>query len=151
LAEHYAGDPPPDWVQRQVSVYATAHPWEDWAETFAHYLHIRDALQTAAAFGVVVAGPDLDTPPSPDAPLASVPLEDPPDDFDEVVNMWLPLTFALNQVNRSMGRRDLYPFLLAPAVIEKLRFVHRLVRDCGRRSDYPPGQLPAQVGGTAGP
>ncbi|HEX3827491.1 MAG TPA: putative zinc-binding metallopeptidase [Sporichthyaceae bacterium] len=153
LSEHYAGEPPPDWVQRHVSVYATAHPWEDWAETFAHYLHIRDALQTAAAFGVVVAGPDLDTPPSPEAPLASVPLEDPPDDFDEIVKTWLPLTFALNQVNRSMGRRDLYPFLLAPAVIEKLRFVHRLVRDCDRQSDPvpPPGQFLAAALGTAVP
>jgi hypothetical protein len=151
LGEHYSGEPPADWVARHVSAYGSAHPWEDWAETFAHYLHIRDALQTAAAFGVVVAGPDLDTPPSPEAPLVSVPVEDPPDDFDEIVKMWLPLTLALNQVNRSMGGKDLYPFVLAPAVIDKLRFVHRLVpgrtAQCDGQSDNPPGAALAFVGG----
>ena len=33
------------------------HPWEDWAETFAHYLHIRDTLETAAALGSSSTGP----------------------------------------------------------------------------------------------
>jgi hypothetical protein len=42
---------------------------------------------------------------------------------------WLPLTYALNAVNRSMGREDLYPFTLAPAVIDKLSFVHERVQD----------------------
>ena len=66
--------------------------------------------------------------------------------------MWLPLTFALNQVTRSMGRRDLHPFLLAPTVIEKLRPVHRLVRDCDRQSGAlpPSGQVLATAFGTAG-
>src|SRR5262249_4672091 len=68
LAGHYAGDPTPTWEETFVSAYAASHPWEDWAETFAHYLHIRDALQTAAAFGVVVAGPEIDAPPDPAAP-----------------------------------------------------------------------------------
>jgi hypothetical protein len=30
-----------------ISKYATSHPWEDWAETWAHYLHIMDMLETA--------------------------------------------------------------------------------------------------------
>jgi hypothetical protein len=77
-------------------------------------------------------------------------LEDPPDDFDEVVTMWLPLTLALNQVNRSMGGPDLYPFVLAPAVIEKLRFVHRLVRQCDRGSVGLLGSIPGSVVGTGG-
>ncbi|GAA0627467.1 putative zinc-binding metallopeptidase [Sporichthya brevicatena] len=125
LAAHYSSEPAPGWEQTHVSIYATAHPWEDWAETFAHYLHIRDALQTASAFGIVVAGPEVEVPPDPDAPLASVPIET--DDFDDLVNSWLPLTYALNAVNRSMGKEDLYPFVLSPAVLEKLRFVHTLV------------------------
>ncbi len=125
LAAHYSSDPEPGWDQTHVSIYATAHPWEDWAETFAHYLHIRDALQTASAFGIVVAGPEVEVPPDPDAPLASVPIET--DDFDVLVNSWLPLTYALNAVNRSMGKKDLYPFVLSPAVLDKLRFVHTLV------------------------
>jgi hypothetical protein len=74
LERHYQSDPPADWPQRFVSAYATMHPWEDWAETFAHYLHIRDTLQTAAAYGVVVDGPravadkrQLESTPLPDA------------------------------------------------------------------------------------
>jgi hypothetical protein len=138
LQAHYEGDPPVHWEQHYVSVYATAHPWEDWAETFAHYLHIRDTLQTAAAFGIVVTGPELETPPDPDAPLVAVPLEEPTGGFGALVDTWLPLTYALNAVNRSMGKDDLYPFLLSPAVIEKLRFVHRLVSSTAAAPDRTP-------------
>ncbi len=124
LQQHYSSPPPDGWEQTYVSAYATAHPWEDWAETFAHYLHIRDTLQTAASFGVVVRGPDATT--EPDAPLRALP-RDTPASFDEVVDTWLPLTYALNAVNRSMGKEDLYPFVLTPPVLDKLRFVHGLV------------------------
>ncbi len=123
---HYNNDPDPNWPETYVSSYATMHPWEDWAETFAHYLHIRDGLQTAAAFGIVVAGPDVDSDPDPTAPLTSVPHEG-MDDFDALIDAWLPLTYALNAVNRSIGRRDLYPFVLSPTVLEKLRLVHQLI------------------------
>lgn len=129
LERHYADGPPVGWEQRFVSGYATAHPWEDWAESFAHYLHIRDTLQTAAAFGVLVAGPDL--PPASTPSLTALPVAGSAD-FDEIVAAWLPLTLALNAVNRSMGKSDLYPFVLAPAVLDKLRLVHRLVADADR-------------------
>jgi hypothetical protein len=99
-----------------VSAYAAAHPWEDWAETFAHYLHIRDTLETASAFGLTSAA-KLDADPDPDN-----------GSFDEIVEDWLPLSYALNAVNRSMGRDDLYPFTLAPTVIDKLAFLHDRVR-----------------------
>ena len=82
------------------------HPSEDWAETFAHYLHIRDTLQTAAAFG-----------------LASPPTGE----MQALIDAWLPLSYALNQINRSMGRDDLYPFVLPPKVMDKLALVHDLV------------------------
>jgi hypothetical protein len=124
IEQHYAGEPPAGWADAYVSTYATMHPWEDWAETFAHYLHIRDTEQTAAAYGLVVEGPDAQAPP--EAPLEAVPSEQPAT-FDEIVETWLPLTYALNAVNRSMGAQDLYPFVLAPKVLEKLRFVHDLV------------------------
>ncbi|MGZ4177625.1 MAG: zinc-binding metallopeptidase family protein [Solirubrobacteraceae bacterium] len=122
LERHYDNGPPPDWSAGHVSAYATMHPWEDWAETFGHYLHIRDTLQTAAEYGVTVTGPravELDR------SLKATPQPDAGDrGFDEVLENWLPLTYALNAVNRSMGRDDLYPFTLAPAVLDKLRFVH---------------------------
>jgi hypothetical protein len=114
LERHYTAGPPADWSARHVSAYASMHPWEDWAETFAHYLHIRDTLQTAASFGLMVAGPAGVT--SPDDNGARP--------FAHIVADWLPLTYALNAVNRSMGRGDLYPFTLAPTVIDKLAFVH---------------------------
>jgi hypothetical protein len=142
LDAHYASGPPRDWPDRFVSAYATVHPWEDWAESFAHYLHIRDTLQTAASFGLAVAGPVTGDDGRPsggggpasggvtdDAGLTSNPdLEVDDEPFGAIVAAWLPLTYALNAVNRSMGKPDLYPFVLTPAVIRKLAFVHHLVR-----------------------
>jgi hypothetical protein len=108
------------------------HAWEDWAETFAHYLHIRDTLQTAAEYGVIVHGPravsadeSLKAAPQPEAGERS---------FGEVLRNWLPLTYALNAVNRSMGREDLYPFTLPKPVIEKLTFVHDRVQAVDTRA-----------------
>jgi hypothetical protein len=126
LAEHYRTSSTRDWEETYVSSYAASHPWEDWAETFAHYLHIRDTLQTAAAYRVVVVGPEVATQPDPTAPLASVPV-DRSRDFDAIVDAWLPLSYALNAMNRSMGKDDAYPFVLSPTVLEKLRLVHALV------------------------
>jgi len=128
LERHYAGGPPGDWNERHVSMYATMHPWEDWAETFAHYLHIRDTLQTAAAFRLFVGGPrEVAAPGFVAAPGAHPERAT----FDMLIGDWLPLTYALNAVNRSMGRGDLYPFTLAATVIEKLSFVHDRVEAIG--------------------
>jgi hypothetical protein len=130
LERHYTAGPPLDWQDRHVSAYATMHPWEDWAETFAHYLHIRDTLETAREFGVAIDGPRAV---AADDSLAAVPAADPGEqDFATMLETWLPLTYALNAINRSMGRDDLYPFVLAPVVIEKLSFVHDRVRDAGQ-------------------
>ena len=123
---YYDNGPPDDWHESFVSAYATMHPWEDWAESFAHYLHIRDTLQTAIAYGVSVAGPML--PVADEAPLHSSPL-DPVDDVDSALETWIPLTFALNQLSRSMGQPDIYPFVLPPAALEKLRFIGSLIAD----------------------
>jgi hypothetical protein len=134
LARHYADGPPADWASTYVSAYATMHPWEDWAETFAHYLHILDTLQTAAAFGMLVTGPAVVADSVGDPTLVAVPNPDlDHGDFDAIVGEWLPLTYALNAVNRSMGRDDLYPFVLPPAVLDKLVFVHELVRTGSRK------------------
>jgi hypothetical protein len=121
MDRHYAQGAPSGWQDEHVSAYATMHPWEDWAETFAHYLHIRATEQAAAAFGMLVTGPPVVR----DAQLMAVPSADREHDaFAEIIDDWLPLTYALNAVNRSMGLPDLYPFTLGPRVIEKLSFVH---------------------------
>ncbi len=100
LDRHYRDGPPPAWEKTHVSSYASMHPAEDWAETFAHYLHIRDALDTAAAFGFASSGATFER-----RVLG-------PSGFDTIIDMWLPLAWALNMVNRSMGKEDLYPFVL---------------------------------------
>jgi hypothetical protein len=115
LDRHYSEGPPGDWKQDYVSSYATMHPAEDWAETFAHYLHLRDTLDTAAAFAMAPSGATLD----------SVLVGDV--GFDQIIDLWLPLTWALNQINRSMGHQDLYPFVLPEKVLEKMRFIHGLI------------------------
>lgn len=127
LERHYSVGAPADWQSRYVSAYATAHVWEDWAETFAHYLHIRDTLQTAAAYGLFVTGPEVTGAQAAD--LVALPAEDAGahETIRSLVSTWLALTYALNAVNRSMGKDDLYPFVLTPPVITKLGFVHDLV------------------------
>jgi hypothetical protein len=128
MDHHYEHGPPPDWQQRFVSAYASMHPWEDWAETFAHYLHLRDTLQTAAAYGVRVQGPAIDT--ADPAPLHSEP-EHAREDIHSLLKAWIPLTYALNAISRSMGAPDLYPFVLSPQIEAKLAFIHAFVRDAG--------------------
>ncbi|MFN4088963.1 MAG: putative zinc-binding metallopeptidase [Alphaproteobacteria bacterium] len=124
LEAHYRDGPPADWPQHFVSAYAAAHPWEDWAETWAHYLHVMDTLETAAAFNLRVR-PEAGTDPELSTRFDFDPYDGRP--FDDLVAAWLPLTYAVNSLNRSMGQPDLYPFVLPPAVIGKLRFVHDLV------------------------
>jgi hypothetical protein len=130
LERHYRDGPPPDWAEDHISEYATMHPAEDWAETFAHYLHLRGVLQTAAAYGLKVDGPDL--PSSPSTPLHADPSALDEDDIHDVIGTWLPLSYALNAVSRSMGEDDLYPFVLSPRVMAKLAVVHELVRSAAR-------------------
>ncbi|BBY88560.1 zinc-binding metallopeptidase family protein [Mycolicibacterium tokaiense] len=115
LDRHYSEGAPAGWEDSFVSSYATMHPAEDWAETFAHYLHIRDTLDTSAAFGFAPAGATFER-----RALG-------PSGFDTMIDMWLPLAWGLNMVNRSMGRDDLYPFVLPAAVLEKMRFVHQVI------------------------
>lgn len=115
LDRHYREGAPPDWEETYVSSYATMHAAEDWAETFAHYLHIRDTLDTAAAFSFAPANATYER-----KMLG-------PSGFDTIIEMWLPLSWGLNMVNRSMGRDDLYPFVLPVPVLNKMRFIHTII------------------------
>ena len=125
---HYdtSADEDESWTTNYISRYATMHPYEDWAETFAHYLHILDTLQTVESFGLgtpgarSTKGPTRPVGAHPTRPAGSA-------TFGEVIDNWLELSYALNQINRSMGHKDLYPFVLAAPVIEKMAFVDHLV------------------------
>ena len=126
LQTHYRDGPPPDWEQNHISAYATAHPWEDFAESWAHYLHIIDTLETASAFGLRIH-PHTAKRRLLHADIVFAPHR--ADRIETLVESWLPLTIAVNSLNRSMGLADLYPFTLAPRVVEKLGFIHRLVHE----------------------
>lgn len=121
LQAHYQQDSTIDWSTHFVSHYAAAHPWEDWAETWAHYLHMVDSLETAFAFGMRVR-PQIAS----DENLAvTVDFNAyKQTDFAALIEAWLPVTYALNSLNRSMGHLDLYPFVLSQTVLAKMQFVH---------------------------
>jgi hypothetical protein len=126
LDSYYAGGgAPADWQARHVSAYATAHPWEDWAETWAHYLHMVDLLETAASYStrLVVPGSDAD-----DIEEVANPFDTGAADFDSLVDQWIPLTLLLNSLNRSLGQDDAYPFAPTSGALEKLRFVHDAIQ-----------------------
>jgi hypothetical protein len=116
LARHYQNGAPADWSAHFISAYASSHAWEDWAETFAHFVHIVATMDTALDFHIAGA--------------ARAQISDPytETDFDALIAAFLPLTEAVNEINRSMGLPDVYPFVLTPDVIGKLHFVHMIVR-----------------------
>lgn len=124
LERHHAQGPPADWSLRHVSAYASSHPWEDWAETWAHYLHMVDALDTAAVHRIEPRagrfGASGWTPWQLDVYST--------ESFDSLIRRWVPLTLALNDINRSMGHDDFYPFVIPDLAVTKLAFVHRVIR-----------------------
>ena len=105
LESYYQRGPAPQWNETHISAYATAHPLEDWAETWGHYLHIFDALETAQAHGLI---PEM-------AECATI---------SDRVLAWQHLSVMLNELNRSVGRADAYPFAIGPRVVEKLELAH---------------------------
>ena len=132
LARHYSEGALADWQAQFVSAYASAHPWEDWAETWAHYLHMTDTLETAAECGLTLRPRREGEPAMSRVPTAAV---TPSGSFDRLINSWHPVTYVLNSLNRGMGLADAYPFVLAPAAIEKLRFVHEVLATQGQRTE----------------
>ncbi|MAU59223.1 MAG: hypothetical protein CMI62_00670 [Parvibaculum sp.] len=120
LSTYYANGAPADWQASYISAYATAHAWEDFAETWAHYLHIFATLETAGAFGLTIC-PQVREGEKTDFRGAD------PHDFDRLMAAWIPLTVAVNNLNQSMGQDDLYPFVLSPTMMGKLRFVYGLI------------------------
>lgn len=141
LKRHYEKDVETPWSDTFVSRYASMHPWEDWAETFAHYLHMFETLDTARAYGLrVMLGMADDGRPAQvtDAKHANT------NDFERMVADWIPLTVGLNSLNRSMGQPDLYPFVLSSAVLDKLRFVHEVIGRSAQAREVSEGARPAK-------
>ncbi|MDR3388148.1 MAG: putative zinc-binding metallopeptidase [Rudaea sp.] len=128
LTAYYRDGAPADWQASFISAYATMHPWEDWAETWAHYMLIVDVLDTSTSYGLALLPDDPSEPTLTDR----TPVEDA--SFENLMKRWFPLTYALNSLNRSLGMPDGYPFTLASPVVDKLRFVHRLIAAVGDKT-----------------
>ena len=120
LQRHYRDGPPTDWQSRFISEYASSHPWEDFAETFAHCLHIVDTLEMARSHQIRLSACG-----GPAEEIASDPYAE--SDFETLANLWVPLSITMNSLHHSMGERPLYPFILTPAVRAKMAFVHRVI------------------------
>ncbi len=124
LQRHHKEGAPADWPLTYVSAYASSHPWEDWAETWAHYMHIIDTLETAVACGLSLRPKRSDEPAmKPDINVVA----DRPPAFDKLIEHWFPLTYVLNNLNRGLGLQDAYPFVLPPPALDKLRFIHEVI------------------------
>jgi hypothetical protein len=121
LDMYYRASPFTNWNDRFISPYATSHPWEDWAESWSHYMLMMDTLETAYYFGIGIH-PDKVWEKEINTDINFDPYTI--DDFDAIMKMWLPFTFATNSLNRSMGYADFYPFVISPGVNMKLRFIH---------------------------
>lgn len=128
LEDYYQNGPQAHWEGNFISAYASAHPWEDWAESWAHYLHITDTMETAYDFGFSIEGRVIQT------PLTLAQTSDTrvknylhATTFDEMLTDWLHLTIVMNALNRSMGQQDAYPFSVSAKVADKLRFVHQVI------------------------
>lgn len=148
LQRHYAQGAAGNWQDNFISAYATSHPWEDWAETWAHYLHMADTLEVAATCGLSLKPHRRDEPILKTVPN---PLDTRRKTFDQLIDSWFPLTYLLNNLNRSLGMPDGYPFVLSLAVVEKLRFVHETIEEYRPEPRKPrPAREAQQLATTAG-
>ncbi|MCV6962729.1 hypothetical protein BST27_23615 [Mycobacterium intermedium] len=131
LARHYRFGAPPNWGESFISEYATMHPWEDFAECFAHYLHITGTIDTARESGLILHADRVRFSMQRDVlPLPSY--EDTP--IEGLLEDWKWLSLCFNRVNTAMGKNPLYPFDIPPAVVRKLAFVHKVIRETARAS-----------------
>jgi hypothetical protein len=124
LERNYSEGALPGWQNAFLTAYASMHPWEDFAETWAHYLHMVDTLETAAACGISIKPPRRDEPTLKDVPN---PVADADVSFDAMMKGWTTITYVLDSLNRGLGNDDAYPFVLSLSAIAKLRFVHETI------------------------
>jgi hypothetical protein len=134
LKRNYEVGPSPDWPNSCISSYAAMHPWEDWAETWAHYLHVVDSLGAALGFGLDAENLETNV-----SPFTSKDLYAPADPgashFLELLNSWIEMIMVLNELSRSMGQPDFYPFVMPKPVVAKLQLVQMIVVDARSQSE----------------
>jgi hypothetical protein len=135
LARHYQQGPVAAAPGTYITTYASVHPWEDWAETWAHYLHMLDGTETARSFGL-----KGDAVPIPFTPFPTEVVTLPPQlswpegeeqEFLTLLHGWAKLAPAINEVVASLGHPTFYPFVFSESIIRKFFFVHHMVNDFG--------------------
>jgi len=138
LSAHYQRGAPSGWEQNFITAYASSHPWEDWAETWAHYLHIVDGLETCESLGIRAEAIAL--------PLVTLPVEAgflptilpstvaAEGEFLTWLQHWMCLSIALNEISNSLGEASLYPFAISVRVAQKLRLAHHFATVWRQRS-----------------
>ena len=109
LKLYYENGPAADWQSQYVRAYATAHPWEDFAETWGFYLDMLEVLSTMHHHLHALA-------PDPRALPA-----------EALTVIYQQLGVFFNEVNRTMGLKDLVPEIISPEIVKKLAFLDRLV------------------------
>lgn len=131
LKRHYDQGPSQGWQENYISFYAASHPWEDWAETWAHYLHISDTLEMVDSLNIPLAR--IDTQRGEELAQDIARQDDTsgqrPEPFEHVLAHWLALSEAANSINRCMGLQDFYPFVISRPVQKKLAFVHEVLTE----------------------
>ena len=132
LDTHYQEGSPSNWHETFISEYASMHPWEDWAETWAHYMHIIDTLETAINYDIKLTE-NTNVPAGRDMNGLNLPQNQEyfyfQTSFKHIIDAWVSFSIMLNSLNRSMGLPDAYPFVLSPAVRNKLMFVHHAIHN----------------------
>lgn len=123
LQAYYKNGAPKNWRESYISKYATSHPWEDWAETWAHYLHVMDMVETAHFFRFKVDSAEVSENMRTEATFDPYTIKE----FGTIVRTCIPLSFAVNSINRAMGIPDVYPFVITPLVVKKMTFIHQLL------------------------
>ncbi|MDN4502361.1 putative zinc-binding metallopeptidase [Alteromonadaceae bacterium BrNp21-10] len=132
LKKHYKNGAPENWRDNFISEYATMHPYEDWAETWAHYMHIMDTLETAKNFSITgsITG---NTQAMEEVGELNLPQDghffSAQTSIDSILDTWMDFAVILNSLNRSMGMNDAYPFVLTQPVRTKLSFIHHAIHD----------------------
>ncbi|MBB1275379.1 putative zinc-binding metallopeptidase [Pseudoalteromonas sp. SR43-3] len=132
LDTHYKQGAPANWHETFISEYATMHPYEDWAETWAHYMHIIDTLETAKNFSITgsTTGNEFELDEADELRLPqSAYYFNSQTPIDAILDTWMEFSIILNSLNRSMGLADAYPFVLTQAVRTKLSFIHHAIHN----------------------
>jgi hypothetical protein len=141
LKRHHLEGAPQDWQNKFVTAYASSHPWEDFAETWAHYFHIIDTLETARAFGIRTRPRSKNS----EGLQTSIDFDPYTAGIDRLIDAWLPLTFAFNSINRSMGINDLYPFVPGAPTMLKLSYIYNKIHQLFPHQETDKGALKAVV------